>query len=383
MANHGVHLTQGAEIVPAPDNPLSGQMQGTVQEAAEEAMKQAQEAAESGEVPVNDLEDDGKAAEAGEKSTEDAAREALEADKGEDADKAGETDPETPEIGPLEPPTAWSPEDQEVFRGIADKDVQDWILKFAERQVAPVQTQFDQLQPVKRVLDNYNSYLTQIGQPVDRVVEGLLQTEYLLRTGTPQQKAQAFAKIAQDYGIELGQPTAPALPEDIASDPVAQALDERLNKVMERLDGLQSNVQTGLGSFQAQQQNAAQAQLDAFKAEKDEKGNLKHPYYAEVEPMMEALAAAANARGQQMTLEQVYDSACMADATVRTKIESARQAAQIRERQKTAAEKSKASKSVSSSPGGTQTESSLKVKPGESAYDTVMRAFEQHGGTLP
>ena len=383
MAEHGVHLAQGSEIVPAADNPLSAQMPKTAQETAEEVMQKAVEAAESGEVPGDDPKDDDKAEGAGDKSAEDIAREAVAAEGDGETAKAADEDPETPEIGPLEPPTGWSPEDQEVFRGIADKDVQDWVLKFAERQTAPIQSQFDQLQPVKRVLDNYSSYLTQIGQPADRVVEGLLQTEYVLRTGTPQQKAQAFQNIAKSYGIELAEAQQTGLPEEIASDPVAQAFDERMTRIMERLDGLQSNLQGHVGGFQAQQQNAAQAQLDAFKAEKDDKGSLKHPYYAEVEPLMEALAAAANARGQQMTLEQVYDSACMASPDVRKKIESAQQAAAIRERQSRAAEKSKASKSVSSSPGGTQTETTLKGKPGESAYDTAMRAFAAHGGELP
>jgi len=378
------HLAQGAGIVPAADNPLrtDGGVGPSVQQTVEDTM---QKALEDGEVPANEELDKGKA----EQSVEDVAKQAL-AESGDDDKPDGEAPTKTDgeagdgaqeaELGPLEPPANWSADDQEVFRG-CNEEVQKWVQGFAERQIEPLQKQVEATQPVAKVLQTYDSYLKQLGQPADRVLEGLLQTEYLLRTGTPQQKAQALNRIIQDYGVQTEAPAAPALPEEVAGDPVAQAFHPVLNQVMERLDHLNNRFENNQQQAATYQQQSAAAALETFQNQKDDKGNLLHPYYGEVLATMEALANQANATGQQVTLEQVYENACMANPGVRAKIESAKQAASIRERQSKAADKSKASKSVASSPGTARTDS-IEVKPDESAYDTAMRAAAAHGITL-
>lgn len=82
--------------------------------------------------------------------------------------------------------------------------------------------------------------------PVQDAIAFLLNAEYQLSTGTPDQKAQVFAKLAQDYGVDLAQ-----LPQPEQNiDPAVLALRKEV-----------TTLRSGLTQFQQSQIAGARAEL--------------------------------------------------------------------------------------------------------------------------
>ena len=358
--NQGTHLTQGEGLEPHSSNPAS------VQDTVEEAMKAAQEKADApapdeGEPPVQQEP-------AGGDTTPESAP----------SDETAKPDTEI-QVGDLEPPPEWSATDQDTFRN-CPKEVQEWLLARDQATVGRFQEQLSGLEPYQRLQTEWGPYITKVGQPTAQFLGGLLQADMILRTGTPEQKRAFIGNLMSTYGIDAGQPPQPSLPQEVVDDPVAQAVMAPLQEVQQQIQALKSHMDTQLGNFQATQNQSAQATLDAFRGAKDEKGNLAHPHYDEVKPLMESLAANARASGQQLTLEEVYQSACWATPSVRAKLQSAQSSADLLARQQAAAQKQRAASSVSSSPAGTRT-STDGYNPKESALETVQRAMAQASGS--
>lgn len=370
MASQNTHVVQGDGLEPHPQNPASKET--TVRGAVEDAMEKASKA-------VDELGD--------ELPLEDNAEEAVETEESAvqaegEGSPSSESSPDADEIGDLDPPTDWSAQDQEIFRGV-DKQTQTWLLERDKASRGALQEQISALQPFQQVHQTWAPYIDKLGKPPQVLLNELINADYVLRQGTQQQKQQILSSIIQQYGVEVGQPQGqqqPQLPEEVASDPVYSAIEARLQQLQENQAALQSQMGNQFGAMQNQQISEQLMALEAFKGATDESGSLKHPHYQEVEPLMRGLAQDALANGRQTTLEEVYQQACWAHPDVRVKLQSAEKAAAIRERQASAAKKQAASKSVSSSPQGSRTVSRLpKGKKGESVRETVERAAAQAG----
>lgn len=130
-------------------------------------------------------------------------------------------------------------------------------------------------------------------------------------------------------------------------------------------------------ALQQSQADQAKSVVDNMVSATDEKGQLKYPYFNEVRPYMEQLATIASSTGKQVTWDSVYEQACRAHPDVWPKIQSADRARAVAERKAIAADKQRASSSVSGSPAGSRT---VKEDPNESVFDTVTRAMAQHSG---
>lgn len=354
MAEQTTHNAQGEGLIPHDTNPTP------VSEDVEAAMKQAVDAAEeTGDTPELEL---------------DAPADIPAEIPAEESREAPATEP-----GDLPAPAQWSAEDQEIFRSV-DKNTQEWLLARDKAVAEQYQEQLSAVQPLQQVSQTWDPYFKQLGMPPAELLNGLLQTEMKLRTGTPQQKQDALIGIMRSYGIGVGQEQAQQLPEDIQQDPVAQALNQRLNEVLEGQQTLKSQMENQFGALQVQQVQSQVGALHAFRDQTDAEGKPLHPYFSEVENLMDTLAANAMATGQQTTLEDVYQQACWASPGVRAKLQSADRSAGIAGRQQTAADKQRAGKSVSGSPAGSRTVQVADGGSDESVHDTVMKAYTAHAG---
>lgn len=356
------HIAVGEDIEPHETNPNSALHD------VQNAMKKAQDEAEKVEADLEESPEDVIDFNKSKETTTPLKEVAEESDAAppESADDAP---------GPLEPPPEWSADDQGIFRSVPEH-VQTWLLDRHNSATAQVTERLTQLAPLQRIQEQWQPYVDKIGAPIDQAIDQLFRAEMVLRTGTPEQKRQAIAGLVSTYGVEFdrGSP----IPEELSNDPVASALTPQLQQVMEGLHRLQSQVDSRFGEMQQSQQQQQEGALRAFAEQKDEKGNLLHPYFGEVRTLMEALATQAKAAGTATTIEEVYRQACRASPTVWPKIQAAERSADLRERQRAAADKKRAASSVSSSPSSGRT---LKDdgKPDESVYETVKRAFHAHG----
>jgi hypothetical protein len=55
-----------------------------------------------------------------------------------------------------------------------------------------------------QVTDRVKPYLDHIGVKPEQAFDNMVQLDYLLRTGTPEEKAQVMQKLLDDYKVTLG-----------------------------------------------------------------------------------------------------------------------------------------------------------------------------------
>jgi TolA-binding protein len=133
-----------------------------------------------------------------------------------------------------------------------------------------------------------------------------------------EQKQAAFAKLAQDYGIQLpsGQPADPNGGEYV--DPQVQGLQQQLAQLQSRLERYE-------GGIQQSQQAEAQRVREAKAAEIEKFANDQaNPYFYDVADEITALIRGS---GGQMPLQEAYEKAVWANPVTRAK-EIARQQAE-------------------------------------------------------
>lgn len=206
---------------------------------------------------------------------------------------------------PLEPPARWSDADKAKFAAWP-RDVQESVLERHRAMEADytrkTQEASDlrrQAEPLLQAVQPFQQYLTdlspRIGIAPGEMIRGLLQAEYTLRNGTPQQKAQALQEIVQTYGLDgaipnRGEPGQP--------DPVITELRQTVSQLTQRLSAYerQSNDEST---------RQLQAAVDAFKSEKNQDGTLKYPHFERFKGVMAHLFET----GQAATLDEAYQKA--------------------------------------------------------------------------
>lgn len=95
------------------------------------------------------------------------------------------------------------------------------------------------------------------------------------------------------------------------------AVDPETATRLERLERAEQERSAAVGQ---QRLNTAQQQIDAFAADKDGAGNPKHPFFAELEPDMMALAQLDRAMGKTPELSDLYERAVWANQDTRGKL---------------------------------------------------------------
>jgi hypothetical protein len=128
-------------------------------------------------------------------------------------------------------------------------------------------------------------------------------------------------------------------------------------------------------------EGAVQSELDAFANAKDENGQLKNPFFSEVESDMARLAQIEISQGRTPSIADLYDAAVYANRETRTKVLAAREAEATRkaaaERKAKAEAAGRAASSITGSPGsgGSPAERrgprSLREEISEAAADTA------------
>ena len=179
-----------------------------------------------------------------------------------------------PEYQPIEAPAFWKPAAQEAWRAIqSHKDFgphyktiheqwQDTQRNFTQhqQQLAAMRQQYE---PVGQLISPYVQKWAQDGLGP---VEGLRQV-LGWRDALESDPQGTILALAQRLGVDLQQATQ----EQPWVDPATQALQDRLNQTEARLRQFE---ETGI----QQQQQAVLSQVEAFRTQTDQQGNLLHPF---------------------------------------------------------------------------------------------------------
>jgi hypothetical protein len=212
----------------------------------------------------------------------------------------------------------------------------------------------------KKLKDVINPYLPMIraeGGDEAGAVRDLLQTAYILRTASPEQKIGVFRHLAGQFGVDLA----------VAAQGVPQ-VDPQLQSLQRELAQLKGHLTSAEQQQHQQIQGQAQAMIEAFAADP------KNEFYEQVKPLMAHLLVA----GQAKDMQEAYDMACHANPDVRSTILTRQQAESEAKRAAEAKAKAdakrKAAGSISGSPAGTVS-TTIAANPDLSLRDQLRQAM--------
>lgn len=244
----------------------------------------------------------------------------LDADPGESRatdDAGGDSDPaaQQPKPGEDQPaaaqarsaPKAWAKEQHEHWAKL-DPKVQDYI-EHREKQMLEGLGQYAEgakfAKAVKEVISPHMELIKAQNIAPEQAIGYLFNAHRQLSTGTPEQRAAHLQQIAKTYGIDISKAAASA----------GQASEEPayVRELRERTERLERERQSEREAALQEQSKKAEQSVTSFADAKDEKGNLKHPYFDECAEDIVALINAGH------TLEKAYEKAVYANPVTREK----------------------------------------------------------------
>ena len=305
---------------------------------------------------------------------------AVEDDPGEDTVSGGAAElPEEVKEAPVEPkaalaetPQHWSQADKDMIAALPAEHQSKVVerLKGMEAGFMPKLQRAAQIEkewaPAAEIFAPHMHALRAAGQTPSDVVRAWAAVETDLVAGLNdanagrqnQKSAAQIAKLISHYRVD------PALVAEFLTNPDAARMpainggvaSEVPPAVMREIEGLKAREAAREEAERNSRVMTAQQQIDAFAAEKDASGNLKHPHFAEVQEDMDMLARASAQAGRPIVLADLYDRAVFANPETRSKLLAAQEAEVKRkaavERKAKAHASQRAASSVTGSPGG-------------------------------
>ena len=215
---------------------------------------------------------------------------------------------------------------------------------------------------MKDVISPYMPIIAAEGGTPATAVQSLLNTAYLLRTGTPEQKRNLIQQVAQQYGVDLSQ-----------TNQNQPQIDPAIKQVMDRLSGIEQKFTDQTNLQHRLTNDKIISEIQAFAA------NPQNVHYAAVENSLAPHIAQIKAGNPTMStaeiLQEAYQAACWANPQIRASLISAQEQEQAEKRKAELAKKKQAAVSVTGSPGHKTPSSTTKEK--RSVEDDVRDALDE------
>ncbi len=218
------------------------------------------------------------------------------------------------------PPSSWKPAAREKF-GALDPAIKAEI----HRREQDFQTGQAQLLPdatlgknIRQVIEPYRMLIEAEGGTPERAVADLFRTAAIFRTGSMQQKYQAVAQIAQQFGLDLRvfspRPNGAPNPNPQPA-PNPQFRDPRVDQLLHQQQ--QERAQAA-----QREQQITESTVERWMNEADAEGNPKRPYLNDVINEMAVLVPQLMQADPSLThsaaLDAAYDRAIWAHPETRT-----------------------------------------------------------------
>ena len=217
----------------------------------------------------------------------------------------------------------------------ADPVVRDAFIRRTEE----MQRGFEQIKgkaqfgdQMERAIQPFMATIQSLGVGPDVAINKLLIADHSLRYGNQQQKAQMLQKIAQDYGVDLGQ---------------AQQFQAAQPYVDPQVHGLQSQVQQMQQWIQQEAAERRQREDQALLNEVNSFAQGKEHWNAvfnEMGAILPAVVKDSPHLNNQEKLQKAYDMAIYANPTVRTQVLAKQQAEAEEQRRQEATQRAQAAK---------------------------------------
>ena len=255
-------------------------------------------------------------------------------------------------------PSSWK-KDYEEHWGKLDPTLQDYIQQREAdyaKGVSTYKNQWDMAAPLVETIKQFEPLLQHHNINAKDWIGRLGRADMLLTRGSPEQKVQMFAQLANDYGVNLGQLTGQQ-----GYDPQFSQLAQELNQIKNQWS-----------SFQSQQEMVEQSQLqNEIASFKDDK-----PYFEDVRETMAGLLQS----GMAHDLQSAYDKAIRLNDDVFQRVNATQaQKSEAAQREKVAQAKAKVLSPKSTTPTASTGSGG---KSASSAREAIMAAMEQHSSGL-
>ena len=276
---------------------------------------------------------------------------------------------------PLDAPTHWSAEHQEMFRELK-ADAQSFLLDRSRDMEAAHTRRSQEIAPLRNAVSTWEPYLRQQGHDPAQAFNALMQTEYTLRSGTNEQKLAMLEKLAIDYNVHLGaEATSDQWTDE--NDPFGsnRAAAQAVQPVLQQMQQMQAGIQQQAHAGQSQQVQTVERQIEVFRTEKGADGKAAHPYFEEVMADMQVMAQANHLNGQPSDLAELYEKACWADASVRAKVQAAEKHKASLDQRKTEQRRAKKARGAT---GGLSGGGGKSKEQPRSLRETIEGAMDEH-----
>jgi hypothetical protein len=188
---------------------------------------------------------------------------------------------------------------------------------------------------IKEIAAPYEQIIREEGGTVDGAFKDMMHTSYVLRKGSPQQKAEAVMHAIKQFNIDMS----PYFNQGQQQDPNAQfqALQRDIEYLRQQADpqAIKTQLQEEM------QRDTITTEIQAFAA------NPENVHFEAVKPIMGSLIASGRAKN----LQEAYEMAIYADPSIRSELEVKAKQAETEKKKAEMAAKKKASLSVSGSHG--------------------------------
>jgi len=202
------------------------------------------------------------------------------------------------------PPASWKKDYHEAWT-TADPKLKEYAWKREEEMRAGVEPLLSKAQfadQMQQALEPYMNNIRGLGIEAPQAVKALMEADNVLRHGTPQQKQQYFAQLAQQYGINMG-------------DVQVQPTDPNFYAIQNELAQVRGEVLNWKQQQEAAQNQALLQEINQFQT--------KAEYFEEARPTMIQLLNS----GVAQDLDDAYQKAIRLDNDLFTKHQQASQGA--------------------------------------------------------
>jgi hypothetical protein len=202
------------------------------------------------------------------------------------------------------PPASWKKDYHEAWT-TADPKLKEYAWKREEEMRAGVQPLLSKAQfadQMQQAIEPYMQNIRGLGIEAPQAVKALMEADNVLRHGSPQQKQQYFAQLAQQYGINMG---------DVQTSPT----DPNFYAIQNELAQVRGEVLNWKQQQEAAQNQALLQEINQFQT--------KAEYFEEARPTMIQLLNSGVAKD----LDDAYQKAIRLDNDLFTKHQQASQGA--------------------------------------------------------
>jgi hypothetical protein len=234
------------------------------------------------------------------------------------------------------PPASWKKDYHEVWQ-TADPKLKEYAWQREEEMkkgVEPLLSKAQFADQIQQAIEPYQNNLKSLGIAPPEAIKALMDADNVLRHGSPQQKAQMFATLSQQYGVNLGE----------IGTLQQQPIDPTVSMLQNELYSVKNEVMTWKQQQEAAQNQVLLSEINSF-AQKAE-------FFEDARPTMIQLLNS----GMAQNLDDAYSKALRLDEALSSKLQQSQQAQTEAAKRESANKAAKAAKAAavsvrSSTPG--------------------------------